>query len=80
MNREFAVAREERNRLERQADGDDRRFAKILISQVDREYLDNTMPSIRLHPIVKALERAKPSECAAIMEGFRSLRRLMDEE
>ncbi len=71
---------EKRGMLERQADADDRRFTKILISQIVRDYMQNTMPSMRLHPIVKALDRATSAERESIMEGFRSLRRLMEEE
>jgi DNA-binding MarR family transcriptional regulator len=68
-----------RGMLERQADTDDRRFTKIVASQLVRDYIQNEMPSIRLHPIVKALERAKPAEREAIMEGFRTLRRVMEQ-
>jgi DNA-binding MarR family transcriptional regulator len=70
---------EKRGMLERQADMEDRRFTKIVASQLVRDYIRNEMPSIRLHPIVKALERARPAEREAIMEGFRTLRRVMEQ-
>ena len=66
-----------RGMVERQPDPQDRRFTKIVISQVVSDYIRNTMPSIQLHPVVSALERAKPKERESIIEGFRTLRRLM---
>jgi DNA-binding MarR family transcriptional regulator len=69
---------EKRGMVERQADADDRRFTKILVSQIVQNYMKNTMPSLQLHPIVKALDRATPAERESIIEGFRSLRRLME--
>jgi DNA-binding MarR family transcriptional regulator len=71
---------EKRGMLERQADAADRRFTKIVVSRIVQDYMRNEMPSIRLHPLVKALQRAKPAERETIMEGFRTLRRVMERD
>lgn len=70
---------EKRGMAERKVDTKDRRFTKIVASQVVQDYVKKTMPSVLLHPIVEALERAKPAQREMIMEGCRLLRRLIDE-
>ena len=71
---------EKRGMLERQADTHDRRFTKIVASQAVRDYMREEMPSIRLHPLVQALQRANLAECETIMEGLRTLRRVMEQD
>jgi len=48
--------------------------------QAVRDYMRNEMPSIQLQPIVRALQRANPTECETIIEGLRTLRRLMEQD
>jgi DNA-binding MarR family transcriptional regulator len=71
---------EKRGMLVRQADATDRRFSKIVVSQIVQDYVRKEMPAIRLHPILKALRRAKPAERETIVEGFRTLRRVMERD
>lgn len=69
---------EQRGLVERQSDDSDRRATKILVSQMVRDYMRDTLPAIAVHPVTSALRRAKPSERTAIIEGLRTLRRLVE--
>ena len=69
---------EQRGLVERRSDDIDRRATKILVSQTVRDYMRDTFPAISIHPVTSALRRAKPSERIAILEGLRTLRRLVE--
>ena len=62
--------------VERHTDVRDRRVTKIDASARVRNFIQNTLPALEIHPIEEALSRAKPAERAAILEGLRTLRRL----
>ncbi|MGA2592036.1 MAG: MarR family transcriptional regulator [Bryobacteraceae bacterium] len=69
---------EQRGLLERQPNETDRRVTNIAVSQMVRDYMRDTFPAIAIHPVTAALRRAKPAERAAILEGLRTLRRLVE--
>ena len=62
--------------VERHTDVRDRRVTKIDASARVRNFIRDTLPALEIHPIEEALNRAKPEERAAILEGLRTLRRL----
>ena len=69
---------EKRGLVERQVDPRDRRISRIVPSKRVRQYVRSTLPKIELNPIVQVLRRAKQEERRAILEGLRTLRRLME--
>ena len=70
---------EKRGLVERRSGEGDGRFTMIVVSPAVREYLRDTLPAIAIHPLVEALQKAKPGERASILEGVRTLRRLLSE-
>jgi len=64
--------------LARQADANDGRVSMITASKVVRDYMRDTLPGLTLHPLVEALRRAKPAERIQIVEGLRTLRRVVE--
>jgi DNA-binding MarR family transcriptional regulator len=66
-----------RDLLERRPNEADRRATTIVVGKTVRDFMRDTLPAIAIHPIVAALERAEHSERAAILEGLRTLRRLL---
>jgi DNA-binding MarR family transcriptional regulator len=68
---------EARDLLVRRPNPADRRATTIVVGKIVRDFMRDTLPAIALHPVVAALERAKPAERAAILEGLRTLRRLL---
>lgn len=70
---------EKRGLVERRSGEADGRFTMIVVSSAVREYLRDTLPAIAIHPLVEALQKAKPGERASILEGVRTLRRLLSE-
>jgi len=68
---------EARDLLERRPNETDRRATTIVVGKTVRDFMRDTLPAIAIHPIVAALGRAKPAERAAILEGLRTLRRLL---
>jgi DNA-binding MarR family transcriptional regulator len=72
------VDRLEKRRLaERRVDPNDARASVIVASQRVRNYMRDTYPAVVVHPVTDALRRAKPAERAAILEGLRTLRRVV---
>jgi len=69
---------EQRGLLERHPNETDRRATTIAVSQTVRDYMRDTFPAIAIHPVTAALRRARPAERAAILEGLRTLRRLVE--
>ena len=73
------VDRLERQGLaERQTDKKDHRVNRIVASKVVRDYVRDTLPMLVVHPLVEALKRAKPVERKAILDGLRTLRRVLE--
>ena len=67
-----------RGLAERRPDAADGRATVIVISKMVRDYLRDTLPAVELHPVLAALRRAKPAERAAIIQGLRTLRRVVE--
>ena len=63
--------------VERQKDRKDHRINLIVPSKVVRDYMRDTLPTLVVYPLVEALLRAKPAERRAILEGLRTLRRVL---
>ena len=63
--------------VERQTNKKDHRFTLIVPSKVVRDYVRNTLPTLVTNPLVEALQRAKPAERRAILEGLGILRRVL---
>jgi hypothetical protein len=49
-------------------------------SQMVRDYLQNALPALTIHPLVEALGRTRPAGRTAILEGVRALRRAVEPE
>jgi DNA-binding MarR family transcriptional regulator len=70
---------EKRGLVERHTDKEDGRVNLIVPSKVVRDYVRGTLPSLVVHPLVEALKRAKPGERRVMLEGLRTLRRVLAE-
>jgi DNA-binding MarR family transcriptional regulator len=64
--------------VERHTDKKDHRVKLIVASKVVRDYVRDTLPTLVVHPLVEALKRAKPVERREILEGLRTLRRVLE--
>ena len=64
--------------VERQKDKKDHRVNLIVPSKVVRDYVRDTLPTLVVHPLAGALQRAKPAQRRAILEGLRTLRRVLE--
>ena len=64
--------------LARKADTNDGRISLISASKAVRDYMRDTLPGLTIHPLVEALRRAKPAERIQIVEGLRTLRRVVE--
>ena len=69
---------EKRGMAERQRNPDDGRASTIVVTKTVRDSMRETYPAIVLHPVTAALRCAKPAERAAILEGLRTLRRVVE--
>jgi DNA-binding MarR family transcriptional regulator len=70
---------EKRGLVERHTDKEDGRVKLIAPSKVVRDYMRGTLPSLVVHPLVEALKGAKARERRVILEGLRTLRRVLAE-
>jgi DNA-binding MarR family transcriptional regulator len=66
--------------VERKTDAGDGRITRITASKAVRDFLRDTLPSLTIHPLVKALRRAKPAERDQILNGLRTLHRIVEKE
>ena len=64
--------------VKRQAGETDRRLTKIAIADHVREYMRSTWPSLELNPLTVALRSATPAEREQVLQGIRTLRRLLE--
>lgn len=64
----------------RQSDKKDRRLSLIVPSKQVRDYVRKKLPALTIHPLLEALQRTKPAERAAILDGLRILRRAVETE
>jgi DNA-binding MarR family transcriptional regulator len=69
---------EKQGLVERKPDAGDARVSVITASKAVRAFLRNTLPSLTINPLVEALRRAKPAERDKILEGLRTLRRIVE--
>ena len=69
---------EKRGLAERQVDRDDRRISRIVAAKRVQNYMRSTLPSLVLNPLAQALRRAKPCERMIVLEGIKTLRRLLE--
>ena len=69
---------EQRGLVERRANKADRRTSTIAVTKKVRQFMRDRLPSIALDPVIAALSRAKPAERVAILEGLRTLRRVVE--
>ncbi len=69
---------EKRLMVERRPDAFDGRVSAIHVSQQVRESMRDACPGAVLHPISAAMGRATLAESCAILEGLRTLHRLVD--
>jgi DNA-binding MarR family transcriptional regulator len=71
---------EKQGLVERKPDAGDGRISLITASKAVRDYLRDTLPGLTIHPLVKALRRAKPAERDQILNGLRTLHRIVEKE
>ena len=69
---------EKRGMAERRTNPADGRASTIVVTGMVRDYMRDMYPAIALHPVTAALRRAKPAERTAIVEGLRTLRRVVE--
>ncbi|MGO4883598.1 MAG: MarR family winged helix-turn-helix transcriptional regulator [Bryobacteraceae bacterium] len=69
---------EERGLAKRTRDPADGRSSTIVVSKKVCDYMRDRYPSLVVDPVVLALRRAKPAERAAVLEGLRILRRVVE--
>jgi len=62
----------------RRSDRKDGRLSLIVPSKQVRDYVRNKLPAITMHPLVEALEPTKPAERTVILDGLRTLRRVIE--
>ncbi len=69
---------EKRGLAQRRPHPNDGRASTIVVSEQVRDYMRDTFPAVVLHPVTAALQRAKPAERIVILEGLRTLRRVIE--
>lgn len=69
---------EKNGMVKRQADEADLRMSKVVVTEQVREYLRDTWPTLEMHPLAEALRDATPAERQQVVEGVRTLRRLLE--
>jgi len=69
---------EKRGLAERRPDPSDGRASVIVVSQAVRAYMRDAFPALVLNPVIAALRSARPAERAVILEGLRTLRRVLE--
>ncbi len=70
---------EKRGMIERRADPADGRVARIYPTAVVTEWVREQIPSLRIGPLLSALERATPGERDSLAAALRRLRELLEE-
>ena len=69
---------EKQGLAKRQPDEADLRFTKVVVTDVVRDYLRDTWPTLEMHPLADALHSATPAERQQILEGMGALRRILE--
>jgi DNA-binding MarR family transcriptional regulator len=65
--------------LERRVDESDRRFSRIVASDIVHKFMRDHWPMLNRNPLQQALAAATPSERKRVLEGMRTLRRLLEQ-
>jgi len=66
-----------RGLVKRTSDEADRRLSVIVVSQQVQDFMQKTLPTLAIHPLVEALSAARPGDRAIILEGLRKLREIL---
>jgi DNA-binding MarR family transcriptional regulator len=69
---------EKQGLVKRQTDEVDRRLAKLVVTDQVRKFLRETWPALEMHPLAEALRAATPAEREQVLQGVRTLRRLLE--
>jgi DNA-binding MarR family transcriptional regulator len=68
----------ERGLLERRTSETDQRVTRITVTRQVRDFVRDTLPGLLTHPLQKALARATKAQRAAVVEGLKTLRELLE--
>lgn len=68
---------EARGMAVREAHEGDARISRIVAAEAVRQFVKNELPDLAAQPLVKALKRASPADRKKIVEGVRTLRRVL---
>jgi DNA-binding MarR family transcriptional regulator len=68
---------EKRGMVTRQADAEDGRLSRIAVTGEVREFVRDKLPGIAIAPLAGALRHATPGQRARIVDGLRTLRRVL---
>jgi len=69
---------EKQGLVKRQTDEADRRLVKLVVTDQVRKFLRETWPALEMHPLAEALRAATPAERQQVVQGVRTLRRLLE--
>ena len=69
---------EKQGLLRRQTDESDLRASRIVVADQVREFMRDRWPSLQVHPLAEALRAASPAERQEVLQGIRTLRRLLE--
>jgi DNA-binding MarR family transcriptional regulator len=69
---------EKQGLVKRQTDEADRRLAKLVATDQVRKFLRETWPALEMHPLTEALRAATHAEREQVLQGVRTLRRLLE--
>jgi len=64
---------ERRGMVSRQAQAEDGRFSRVVVTEEVREFVRDKIPGLTLQPLVEALERATTEQREKIREGLQAL-------
>src|SRR5262249_717452 len=66
-----------RGMLERRVNSTDRRFTRIVVTRIVRDFAAKKMPSLIVEPLGRALEAAQPADRKSILQGLGALGRVI---
>jgi protein-S-isoprenylcysteine O-methyltransferase Ste14/DNA-binding MarR family transcriptional regulator len=64
--------------VERETNATDKRISRIIVTEVVRKFVRETMPGLSIHPLVQALATIDPAEQRAIARALRLLRQALE--
>jgi DNA-binding MarR family transcriptional regulator len=68
-----------RGLVERRADEADKRFTRVVVTQIVRDFVRDTLPRLSIHPLAEALGRANAAQRRAIVKGLKTLRNILED-